>query len=185
MKLQYLNSIVLATVCASSPLCLAQSKLSKGVLPPMNPESVAFKAKAAPSRLSVSKGDTIAIIGTGLASRMNHFGHFETEIYLTFPDLDLTIRNMGDEGNTPGFRPHPGRNQEQQYAFPGAKELLPQALQASSKPQGPIFIPDRLEENPQSAQKPHREEVAGMVAVWKEAQILRPMIHGDLRLQQL
>ena len=109
----------------------------------MNPEAVDFSAKTAPSKVSVKKGDTIAIIGTGMAARMNHFGHFETEIYLTFPGQDLTIRNMGDEGNTPGFRPHPGRDQERQYAFPGAKELLPQALQASSKPVGHFETPDQ------------------------------------------
>ena len=44
-----------------------------------------------------------------MASRMNHFGHFETELQLRFPKLELTIRNIGDEGNTPAFRPHPGR----------------------------------------------------------------------------
>lgn len=144
MKSLPLKSLFVASLaCLSPQVVSAQKKLSKGVLPPMNPEAVEFKAQAAPSKLSVNKGDTIAIIGTGMASRMNHFGHFETEIYLTFPSQDLTIRNMGDEGNTPGFRPHPGRDQERQYAFPGAKELLPQALQASSKPVGHFETPDQ------------------------------------------
>ncbi len=109
----------------------------------MNPESVAFQSKPAPAKLSVKKGDTLVVIGTGMASRMNHFGHFETEIQLGFPDKELTIRNMGDEGNTPGFRPHPGRGQDQQYAFPGARELLPPELQAASSPQGHFETPDQ------------------------------------------
>ncbi|NNE93007.1 MAG: c-type cytochrome [Verrucomicrobiales bacterium] len=121
----------------------AQSKLPPGVLQPMNPESVAFKSKPAPKKLEVKDGDSIVIIGSGMASRMNHFPHFETETFLRFPDKKITIRNMGDEGNTPGFRPHPGRNQEQQYAFPGAKELLTPELQAPSKPQGHFETPDQ------------------------------------------
>ncbi|HAV64300.1 MAG TPA: hypothetical protein DCY13_18280, partial [Verrucomicrobiales bacterium] len=74
---------------------------------------------------------------------MNHFPHFETEVFLRHPDRNITIRNMGDEGDTPGFRPHPGRNQEQQYAFPGAKELLPPELQAPSNPRGHFETPDQ------------------------------------------
>ena len=117
--------------------------LPEGVLEPMNPKSVQFEAKPAPEKLAVNKGDNIVVIGSGMASRMNHSGHFETELYLRFPDKDITIRNMGDEGNTPAFRPHPGRDQEGQYAFPGAKELLPLALQAPSKPDGHFETPDQ------------------------------------------
>ena len=118
-------------------------KLPPGVITPMNPKSVAFKAQPAPEQLTVKEGDRIVIIGSGMASRMNHFHHFETEVFLRFPNQKITIRNMGDEGNTPGFRPHPGRNQDQQYAFPGAKELLRTELQASSKPQGHFETPDQ------------------------------------------
>lgn len=121
----------------------SDGKLPPGVPTPMNPKSVAFSVKPAPSQLSLKKGDTIVFIGSGMASRMNHFPHLETEIHLRYPEQNLTIRNMGDEGNTPGFRPHPGRNQDKQYAFPGAKELLPKELQASSKPQGHFETPDQ------------------------------------------
>ena len=72
--------------------------------------------------LELKKGDHISLVGAGMGSRMVHYGHFETEIQLRFPSLNLTIRNLCDEGNTPGFRPHPGREQQAQYAFPGAKE---------------------------------------------------------------
>ena len=80
-------------------------KLSRGVLTPMDPESVAFKMKPAPKELAINQGDSVVIIGSGMASRMNHFPHFETELYLRFPEKNIKIRNMGDEGNTPGFRP--------------------------------------------------------------------------------
>lgn len=121
----------------------SEGKLPPGVVTPMNPKSVAFKAQPAPSKLEVKKDDSIVIIGSGMASRMNHFSHFETEVFLRFPEHNLTIRNMGDEGNTPGFRPHPGRNQDQQYAFPGAKELIPSDLQAGSRPGGHFETPDQ------------------------------------------
>lgn len=120
-----------------------EKPLPPGVLAPMNPESVPFQKQPAPDRLTVREGDRIVIIGSGMASRMNHFPQFETEVFLRFPDKNITIRNMGDEGNTPGFRPHPGRNQEQQYAFPGARELLPPELQASSGPRGHFETPDQ------------------------------------------
>ena len=68
--------------------------------------------------LALHKGDRIVILGGNLASRMLNFGHFETELHLRYPDSLLFIRNMADGGNTPGFRPHPGR--ESPWAFPGA-----------------------------------------------------------------
>lgn len=97
----------------------------------------------ASNKLTVNKGDTIVLIGSGMASRMNHFHHFETELYLRFPDKDLTFRNMGDEGNTPGFRPHPGRSHENQFAFPGAKELVKPDYQVNTKPGGHFETPDQ------------------------------------------
>ena len=113
------------------------------MITPINPESVAFQKKDAPERLAVNKGDRIALIGSGLGSRMNHFGHFETEIFLRFPDKELTIRNYCDEGNTPAFRPHPSRSKELQYAFPGGKELVPTEFQVDSRPEGHFETPDQ------------------------------------------
>ncbi|MFT6178156.1 MAG: glucose/arabinose dehydrogenase/mono/diheme cytochrome c family protein [Akkermansiaceae bacterium] len=171
MKIPVLKTILLTAITWQSPLANAQTlisevgaappeekaksepkkkaakkkepKLAPGVLTPKNPESVKFEAKAAPAKLALNRGDAIVLLGSGMASRMNHFGYFETEIQLRFPTSELTIRNMGDEGNTPGFRPHPGRNQDGQYAFPGAKELLPINLQAGSGPQGHFETPDQ------------------------------------------
>lgn len=109
------------------------------------PEPKKKKQAAAktPKKLQVKKGDRIVLVGAGMASRMIHFGHFETELFLRFPEHDITIRNMGDEGNTPAFRPHPGRNFPEQYAFPGAKELLRKELQSNTKPQGHFETPDQ------------------------------------------
>ncbi len=109
---------------------------------------LAFAFLLAPStqaaeKLKVEKGDHIVFIGAGMASRMMHFNHFETELHLRFPEADLVIRNMGDEGNTPGFRPHPSRNYEEQFAFPGAKALVNPAFLTNSKPQGHFETPDQ------------------------------------------
>lgn len=98
---------------------------------------------SADKKIKVKKGDRIVLIGAGMASRMNHFGFFETELFLRFSDKDLTVRNMADEGNTPAFRPHPGRSYENQYAFPGAKALLKPEYQTNSKPQGHFESPDQ------------------------------------------
>jgi len=118
-------------------------ELPPGVITPINPESVPFEKTAAPERITVTSGDRIAIIGSGLASRMNHFGHFETEIFLRFAAEKLTIRNFGDEGNTPAFRPHSARMKEDQYAFPGGKELVPPEFQVNSRPNGHFETPDQ------------------------------------------
>ena len=93
--------------------------------------------------LELKKGDRITLVGAGMGSRMIHYGHFETELHLRFPALNLTIRNLCDEGNTPGFRPHPGREQQAQYAFPGAKELISKKLQTTSGPKGHFESPDK------------------------------------------
>ena len=100
-------------------------------------------AHAVPAKLTIEKGDKIVLIGTGLASRMEHFGHFETELYLQYPESDISIRNIADEGNTPGFRPHPGRNQDGQYAFPGAQNLVHPAFKAKTSPVGHFETPDQ------------------------------------------
>jgi mono/diheme cytochrome c family protein/glucose/arabinose dehydrogenase len=73
------------------------------------------------SFLKIKKGTHIVLLGNNLASRMIHFGHFETEMQLRYPDSLLFIRNMGDGGNTPGFRPHSSRNSP--WAFPGAEKF--------------------------------------------------------------
>ncbi|MEM9159879.1 MAG: PVC-type heme-binding CxxCH protein [Verrucomicrobiota bacterium] len=74
--------------------------------------------------LDLSEGENVVILGGGMGYRMAKFGHFETEMYIRSSGKDIVIRNIADEGNTPGFRPHPGRQGEGQFAFPGARDLV-------------------------------------------------------------
>jgi len=94
-------------------------------------------------KIALQKDHHISMIGGGMGSRMIHYGHFETEMQLRFPHHRLVIRNMCDEGNTPGFRPHPGRPEEEQFAFPGAKNLVPPRFLAKSSPAGFFENPDQ------------------------------------------
>lgn len=98
---------------------------------------------AATQIIEPQQGERIVIIGAGIASRMTKFGHFETELHLSFPESELVVRNMADEGNTPGFRPHPGRNYEYHFAFPGAKELVKEEFQIDTKSEGHFESPDQ------------------------------------------
>ena len=87
----------------------------------------------------INEGDHIVLIGNNLCSRMMNFGHFETELHQRFPEYKLTIRNMCDGGNTPGFRPHPGRVSP--WAFPGADSFYTELAQPSNS-QGHFETPD-------------------------------------------
>ena len=70
---------------------------------------------------------------------MMNYGHFETGLQLRFPDSLLTIRNLCDGGNTPGFRPHSGR--EAPWAFDGAEQYFSE-LARNSGSQGHFEKPD-------------------------------------------
>ena len=70
---------------------------------------------------------------------MMHYGHFETELQLRYPDSLLFVRNLGDGGNTPGFRPHSARVSP--WAFPGAKDFYTE-LAENSDSQGHFPSPD-------------------------------------------
>ena len=100
---------------------------------------LALFSSALTAKIKLVTGDDIAFVGAGMGSRMIHYGHFETEIYLRHAQMNLKIRNLCDEGNTPGFRPHPSRNQEEQYAFPGAKELIHESLRGITNPKAISF----------------------------------------------
>ncbi len=89
--------------------------------------------------LEVQENDHIVIIGNNLASRMMNYGHFETNVYLKFPDRNLIIRNMARGGNTPGFRPHAGRNTP--WAFEGANKFKNE-LAKDSNSEGFFKYPD-------------------------------------------
>ncbi len=91
------------------------------------------------SGLSVEENSHIVLIGNNLASRMMHYGHFETELQLRYPEHNLFIRNMADPGNTPGFRPHSSRNNP--WAFPGAEQFQDE-LAHESRSEGHYPTPD-------------------------------------------
>src|SRR5260221_8103411 len=45
--------------------------------------------------LELHKGDNVAIVGSGLADRQQHHAWLETLIHKAYPDLELTVRNLG------------------------------------------------------------------------------------------
>ncbi|MEO5998314.1 MAG: PVC-type heme-binding CxxCH protein [Chitinophagaceae bacterium] len=96
-------------------------------------------SQSAPPVLKLKKGAHIILIGNNLGSRMMNFGHFETDMYVRYPDSMLYIRNMCDGGNTPGFRPHSGRPSP--WAFPGAEKFQTE-LARNSDSQGHYETPD-------------------------------------------
>lgn len=75
----------------------------------------------APPLISIEKNEHISLIGNNLCSRMINYGHFETSLQASYPQHQLYIRNMCDGGDTPGFRPHSGRDNP--WAFPGAEKF--------------------------------------------------------------
>ncbi|MCH1507053.1 MAG: SGNH/GDSL hydrolase family protein, partial [Verrucomicrobiales bacterium] len=86
---------------------------------------------AAELPIPLKKDARIAIVGNGLGSRMLAYGHFETALHLRHPTLHLVIRNLCDEGNTPGFRPHSARRSP--WAFPGAEAFHPPVSKAKDR----------------------------------------------------
>ena len=47
------------------------------------------------AQLELHKGDHVAIVGSGLADRQQHHGWLEALIHKAYPDLELTVRNLG------------------------------------------------------------------------------------------
>ena len=81
--------------------------------------------------LTLENGAHLVLVGNGLGSRMMHYGFFETEVHRRFQQHRIVIRNMCDEGNTPGFRPHSGRPSP--WAFPGAEAFYPLRSKAKDR----------------------------------------------------
>jgi mono/diheme cytochrome c family protein/glucose/arabinose dehydrogenase len=71
---------------------------------------------------------------------MMNYGHFETEMYVRYPEKSLIIRNMCDGGDTPGFRPHASRNLP--WAFPGAEKFQSEFAKKSDS-EGHFDSPDQ------------------------------------------
>ena len=83
--------------------------------------TISFFQPGAPQLIPIQKNIKIALIGANLASRMINYDHFETELNVRYPDSSLTVHNMADGGDTPGFRPHSARFLP--WAFPGADKF--------------------------------------------------------------
>ena len=54
---------------------------------------------AAEPKLTLQKGDRIAIIGNTLADRLQHTGWLETYVHALYPDHDFVFRNLGFSGD--------------------------------------------------------------------------------------
>jgi hypothetical protein len=56
-------------------------------------------AVSAQTLLQLQPGDHVAIVGGGIADRMQHSGYFETLIHDRFPDHRLVFRNLAAAGD--------------------------------------------------------------------------------------
>ena len=89
----------------------------------IQPIPVEGKPSATTLPLEPRQGETIAFVGNSLAERMEHHNFFEASLQQTFADKEITFRNLGFPGHTPGFRPEAGRTTP--WAFPGAEKFHP------------------------------------------------------------
>ena len=78
---------------------------------------------SAAEHITPASGATITMIGGGQGERLLRDPTFETEVQRRFAAQRLVIRNLCDDGDTPGFRAHSGRKSP--YAFPEAEEFYP------------------------------------------------------------
>ena len=51
--------------------------------------------------LELKKGDHICLVGNELGERMQHQNHFETLLHQSYPELELTVRNLCFPGDEP------------------------------------------------------------------------------------
>ncbi|MEZ6125161.1 MAG: GDSL-type esterase/lipase family protein [Planctomycetaceae bacterium] len=54
--------------------------------------------------LELKKGDHICLVGNELGERMQHHNHWETLLHQSYPDLELTVRNLCFPGDEPTER---------------------------------------------------------------------------------
>jgi lysophospholipase L1-like esterase len=69
--------------------------------------TVTAELSAQQQRLDLRPRDRIVLVGNTLAERMQLFNHFETLLVTRFPDLQLTVRNLGWSGDTLTLQPRP------------------------------------------------------------------------------
>jgi len=83
--------------------------------------SVACLRAAGP--IDPPQGGVLVLVGGGQGERLLRHPAFEAELQTRFAGRDLTIRNLCDDGDTPGYRDHSGRNSP--FAYPGAEKYYP------------------------------------------------------------
>jgi mono/diheme cytochrome c family protein/glucose/arabinose dehydrogenase len=107
-------------VVPNLPLLAADSDLPTYAKPP------AATTRPNPVQLPIQPvpGETVAMVGNSLGERMLYFGYFETGLQLRYPQARVTVRNLCNPGDTPGFRPNSAR--KTQWAFPGAEKFHPE-----------------------------------------------------------
>ncbi|BCS35641.1 hypothetical protein TBR22_A48750 [Luteitalea sp. TBR-22] len=62
---------------------------------------------ASTPRLELRAGDRIVLVGNTLADRQQYFNNFETLLLALYPQLDLSMRNMGRSADTITLQPRP------------------------------------------------------------------------------
>jgi mono/diheme cytochrome c family protein/glucose/arabinose dehydrogenase len=86
-----------------------------------NPPKAKGKPAAVNLPIKANKKESIVFVGNLLGERMLYTGYFESAIHRHFPNHNLSIRNMCNPGDTPGFRPNSSRFDP--WAFPGAEKF--------------------------------------------------------------
>jgi len=71
------------------------------------PILVVAQLAAAEPPLVLQPHDHVVLVGNTLAERQLLFNHFEASLLSRFPDLELTVRNLGWSGDTPALQPRP------------------------------------------------------------------------------
>ncbi|MFM7101090.1 MAG: SGNH/GDSL hydrolase family protein, partial [Verrucomicrobiota bacterium] len=66
--------------------------------------AVASPALAQAPRLTLRADDHVVLIGSAVADRMQHSGHFEALVHVAFPDLRLVFRNLAVAGDEVAVR---------------------------------------------------------------------------------
>jgi hypothetical protein len=69
--------------------------------------ATAQSADTAPPRLELKPSDRIVLVGNTLADRQQYFNHFETTLLALYPQLELSMRNLGWSADTLTLQPRP------------------------------------------------------------------------------
>jgi len=59
----------------------------------------------AEQRLELKQGDTVCLVGSSLAEREQYFGHWEAQWHARFPEMRLSVRNLGWSADELTLRP--------------------------------------------------------------------------------